>query len=354
MLDFIGDYRNPIVGICVLLFIIAFVAVFDSIKNKQRNRKRQELLSNLSKSFNSIDLNQGVQDFIKYSNNSTQTLILIAQTYAKAGDHEQAISIYKTLNECVKNADEKANILEFLGESYYKAGFIERSKVIFSEILHNYPHNIRVLEYYIRTCENLKQYDEALSALECLEELYNNFSVNNKNAQKIINMKNYFNVMQICNDHSISLIQQQEQLLSIYNRDASMHNVILRHFRLYNIGLFWQKILESNNVMQYLDMLWHFKKHEIPFDFISTHEDILEIYRAKGYINEYKNSSNFTLEVLQLLENYSSGIKGDIEFIYYCDLCGGNSPFYTYRCSICAELGTIKLNTKPVKFIAMQ
>lgn len=341
MIEILNSYRNPIFGILALLVIVVFVFFLDSLKRTRAHKRKQDLIDNLGKQFDSIGLQHNIDEFITHAKNATQTLIFIAQTYAKAGDYEQAIAIYKTINEKPLEIHEKLEILELLGDSYYKAGFLERCKNIFLEILRYYPHNTRILEYYMRTCENLKQYDEAIEAINSLEEIMSDNIDYKTFKQKIWHTKNYLKVMQLCSSYNIPLSYQQDRLLMLYEKDSTLRNIILRHFRLYNVGLFWQKILLLQDIMPYIDILWHFQKHEVPFEFISNRSDLTAIYRAKGFIDGYQKSDDFTLEVLQLLRLHSN-IKADVTFTYSCNSCNMQTPFYSYRCSACAEIATIK------------
>ncbi len=222
MIEILNAYRNPIFGILALLFMVAFVFFLDSLKRTRAHKRKQDLIDNLGKQFDSIGLQQNIDEFIAHAKNATQTLILIAQTYAKAGDYEQAIAIYKTLSEKPLEMHEKLEILELLGDSYYRAGFLERSKNIFLEILRYYPHNIRILEYYMRTCENLKHYDEAIEALNSLEEIVSANADSKSSMKKIWHTKNYLKVMQLCSSHHISLADQQEKLLMFYEKDPTL------------------------------------------------------------------------------------------------------------------------------------
>lgn len=349
MQNFIEIYRNPIFGILVLLVIIITIVIADSIRAKQMRKKKQDSLNNLSKNFENTTLNQNIGEIIANIKNATPTLMLIAETYSKIGDYEQAIAIYKTLNEYQNNTIEKINILESLGESYYKAGFLERSKTIFTEILRSYPHSFKILEYYMRTCENLRQYDEALESLECIDELCSSdLQISFYNRNKINRSRNYLKVMQISNNHKMPLLEQQEKLLEIYEKDSSLQGLILRHFKLCNTGLFWKKILEIKDIYPYIDILWYFQKHEIPFDYIDYHSQILDVYRARGFVADYRPIQHFALEALQLLHLHSN-MQGDLEFTYHCYACKGQSPFYSYRCASCAEIGVIELVVKPVQ-----
>lgn len=344
-LNIVDIYRNPIFGILALIVMILLIAFIDLMKKNHAKKRKKEALNNISKNFENINLNENIKNFIDYTDNPVPPLVLIADTYSKVGNNEQAIAIYRTLNDYIKNPKEKIQILESLGECYYKAGFLERSKEIFTEILRNYPHNVTILYNYMYNCENLKQYSEALEALKCIEELYEDNHIYEKNKNTIFHNKNYLKTMIIINNHKLKLVQQQEKLLEMYDLDSTLHGLILRHFRIYNVGLFWQKILEKKNIKPYIDVLWQFQKHEIPFEFIAKDSNLLNIYRAKGYIKEYVEIDDFALESLQLLNLYSH-IKGELEFVYKCNACGGNSPFYTYRCHICNEINTIKLQLK--------
>lgn len=341
MIEILNAYRNPVFGILSLLFIVAFVFFIDFLKRKYNDKRKQEFINKLEEKFDNLNAQHNIDKFIKHATNATQIIITIAQTYAKVGDYEQTIAICKILIEKSTKQYEKLEILELLGGTYNKAGLFEQAKNIFLEILHYYPHNIRILECYIVTCENLKHYTEALTALGCLEEIVYYNQTHNYNMQKIEHTKNYLKVIQLCSDYKVALKEQEKQLLAIYEKDSTLHKMILRHFSMYNIDLFWQKILEQNNIMPYVDILWNLKKHEVPFELIYTHKDLLAIYYAKGFINGYEKSDNFTLEVLQLL-NMHSHIKADITFTYRCNACNMQTPFYVYRCPVCTEVATIE------------
>lgn len=347
MQPFIETYRNPIFGILVLLLIILLIVFTDSFRTKQAKKKKKELLNNLGKNFENITLDRSIKEFVQHVKHAMPTLMTIAQTYSKAGNYEQAIAIYKILNEYQTDIATKTQILESLGESYYKAGFLERSKMIFTEILRNDAHNIQVLHFYLLTCENLKQYDEAIKALDCMEEIYLAHTTHSYNATKFHHIRNYLKVMQLSSDYRISLETQQEKLLEIYNEDESLRGLILRHFYIYSSNLFWECLLHIEDVLPYTDILWYIKEHEIPFNFLQYHVSILNVYRAKGYVKDYVAIDHFALEVLQVLRLYSH-IRGDLEFTYSCTSCGGKSPFYSYRCLICEEVNTINLSMRPI------
>lgn len=345
----ITDYRNPIFGILVLILIILFITCLDSIKKSHARKKRKEALNNISKNFENINLSQSLKSFIEYAENPLPTLSIIADTYTKSGDNEQAIAIWRALNEYARNPKEKIETLQALGECYYNAGFLERSKEIFLEILRNYPHNLKILQNYMHTCENLKQYNEALDALKCIESIYKQNDNLGYNVNIIFHTKNYLKTMNIITNHKMKLLEQQDKLLEIYKLDSTLHGIILRHFKIYNTGLFWQHILQKRNVSQYIDILWQFQKHEIPFEYIEPNHAISDVYRAKGYISKYAQIDNFALESLQLLNLYSH-IKGTLDFFYQCKICNASTPFYVYRCPHCSNIDSIILIFKPSEY----
>ena len=63
------------------------------------------------------------------------SIILLASTFLKQGNYNKAISVYLALLNVVENKVQKEELLELLGSTYFKGGFLQRSKDIFLKIL---------------------------------------------------------------------------------------------------------------------------------------------------------------------------------------------------------------------------
>ncbi len=348
MKEFIELYRNPVFGILVLIFMVGVIAAFDFMRARQKERMRKYSIIKLGRKFeNTEGMDNVMKDFINHIKDAYPTLLFIAQSYHQMGDYQKAITIYKTLNEQIDEQEKKLEILESLARTYYKAGLLQKSKKIFNEILAIYPHNTDVLEYYIYTSLSLKEYYDALNAILCIEELSIDSVLNRWSHEKIINTKDYINVMRIIDDYHISIYEKIQNLLNIYHSNDSIRWLILRYLRIHDLPTFWEKTMNIENPLLYLDIFWHIKKEDVDFDRINN-QHIIDIYSAKGFIESTHISEHFELGVLQTLTLHGIS-EVDLSFSYQCQSCNSITPFYSYRCESCLELGKSKLLSKIIE-----
>ncbi len=99
------------------------------------------------------------------------SIILLASTFLHKGDFNKAITVYLALLEHVTDRVKKEELLELLGTTYFKGGFLQRSKDIFLKILKFSPRNRQALTYLLLVYEKLKEYDKAKEVIESLDEL---------------------------------------------------------------------------------------------------------------------------------------------------------------------------------------
>lgn len=343
MRDIAFIYRDPLFGITILIAIIAIVALADYSRNRYRSKKRSQSLKNLAKSYEYAGLNEGVMEFLSLAHNPAPTLMFLAQIYAKSGDSEQAIKIYLSMLEKTSESKDKIPILEALGITYFNAGFLQRAKNIFLEVLKSYPRNSGVLSYLMRTYESMGEYKKALEVLDCLDEL--EFGSDSKN-NEITDNKNYLHLMMLINENFLSLSQKQNQIIALIQQAPSLQKMALHYLKTYNQSLFWEQIAFLKNARNFVDLLWEFPKEKIPFEILKDSQSVLDIYRAKGYVNDKKECDVFELEVLRILSLESLHFKGSIDFEYRCHNCKSIFPFDSYRCPTCSALGMMDLILK--------
>lgn len=342
MQNFIEIYRDPLFGIIVLVAIVGIVALADYSKARNKRKKQKQSLENLNKSFeNGREIVDGLSNFLQYAKNPFDTLMPIAKLYTQAGNYDQAINIYINLMDKLNNANDKILVLEALGVNYYKAGFLYRAKKIFQEVLKNYPNNPQILKYLMISCEDMGLYEEAIDALNCIEEIQNIDYDKDLDCNIDIN-KSYLEVMNIITNYQYSIVTQTQKLLQIYQRDESVHSLVLRHFRNFNLNAFWEQIVQKNDVSNYIDILWSFESNLVPYSMIKDNRSLMQIFCAKGYIDNSSPLNNFSLEIIRVLNKHSK-LKGKLKFSYRCMSCSGVLPFYSHRCPICSFVGENKL-----------
>lgn len=331
-------YRDPLFGIAILLGIIALVILGDYYRNYYRKKQRQKSLNTLVKSYEHNGLFDGISEFLKVSKDPIPTLVFLAKSYANGGDNQQAIKIYLTLIEQFDDMQKKIEILQELGILYLRAGFLQKAKEIFLEILNLNPRNLKILYKLIELYEILGDFQSAYDALECVEENIAEMTIEKKSKLKLA--QDYFLAQLLFNSREEN---REEKLCDLMHKQPLLQKLILSHFKLHNPKLFWEN-LPSSGWENYIDLLWDFSPEQIPLSIIK-HSPCIELYQAKGYYPA-KECSNFHLETLRLFTSYSMQ-KATLSFSYTCPHCKGEFPFDTFRCSSCGELGVLHLNLKP-------
>ena len=323
-------YKDPLFSIMIIVAIITLVAIADYTKNKYKQKIKKQNLIDFAKNFENYGTDEKISDLLDISKYPISTLTFIANIYVQNGNFEQAIKMYLTMLDKTQNLGEKIQVLELLGITYYKAGFMQRAKNIFIEILKNNPRNPQVLLLLVQTYEILGEYKNALGAVSCLEELN----------QKVDEIKQYIEILILINDSLMPLDKRESEILQINKTSKIAEKIILNYFKTYNIKRFWEIIIKSENIANYIDILWNIENP--PLDSIKNNKQILDVYRAKGIIDDNIQCNIFELESLRVINKYSNKIA-NLGFKYRCSSCQGIYPFEVFRCPNCTELGKINL-----------
>lgn len=335
-LDYI--YRDPLFGIAILIAIIASIILADYYRNLYKKKKKEKSLQSLIKSYEFNGFFDGIAEFLKVSKDPIPALLILAKSYVRSGDNQQAIKIYLTLIAQTEDPSQKIEILEELGGAYFQAGFLQKAKEIYFEILKNNPNNPKALFKVVQTHETLGEYQDAIEALECIREI----SISKQNF-KISLMNDYLQTQILIQDHQKTPEVKEKEFLQILYRQNQLRKLILGHFKLYYPKLFWDN-LPQQDWENYIDLLWGFSLEQIPHGIIAK-SPMIEVFQAKGYYPS-NACSNFALETMRLFSTYSSK-KANLTFSYQCKECLDEFPFDSFRCPSCAELGMMKLILRP-------
>ena len=110
--------------------------------------------------------------------------VVTAVTGTLSTKHAVGINVYLTLLEHVKDRVKKEELLELLGTTYFKGGFLQRSKDVFLRILKFSPRNDQALTYLLLIYEKLKDFKNAKEVTVSLEELEKRFQEAGQAEQK--------------------------------------------------------------------------------------------------------------------------------------------------------------------------
>lgn len=336
------SYTDPLVGIIIFVSIVALAAFIDYCRNRYKDRRKELSLKNLTKSYDFVGLTQGVEEFLAISNNPIPTLQFIANAYIQSGNTQEAIKIYLSILENLEHSKNstsaKIEILQNLGSTYYTAGFLQRAKHIFLEILKNYPRNPQVLIHLLKTYENLNEYQNAIDALECIEEIYDTSpsSRDEHFFHAIALNKAYLHTLLIINATDIPAADKIQKLCVLKNKEPKLEKIILAFLKNINQNIFWDEIAKTVHITKFVDVLWQFEHRDVPLNTI-TNKQILDVYRAKGFLQDDQSCDMFELENIRILKQYSN-LDVDLSFEYRCHGCKQIFPFENARCSHCGDL----------------
>ena len=138
-------FYDPLFGVILLISIILVIILADYGRNLLRAKQKKNNLKEFVQSYKEGSLSDEVAEFFALSKNPLSALLFLANTHNRAGDSNAAIKLYLGILKEVTNDADKMIILEELGETYFKAGFLERAKTIFLELLKAIPNGSKLI-----------------------------------------------------------------------------------------------------------------------------------------------------------------------------------------------------------------
>ena len=221
----------------------------------------------------------------------------------------------------------KKETMFLLGRTYFKAGFLERAKQIFLEILKNAPRTPQALRYLLLVYERMRDYKSALDVLEPLDEL----------KEDVISDKAYLKSLALLNDNKLDTEEKTTKLLEIYLQTHQLTYLVFEYLFRVNPKLAWENF-DSSQSDRLTDLLWALDSSHLDLDIISKNSYLRELYSARGDIDEAAGSSIFEFDILIGLKR--SSVNATLNFEYICNSCKQIYPFIFHRCSNCHSIDT--------------
>jgi lipopolysaccharide biosynthesis regulator YciM len=333
------EYRDPLFGFFTIFLIIFIASFLTYAYNIYRERKARKSYRNFLNKFELGELQE--EDYIHlYTtyNLPFDSIILLASSFIHKGEYNRAISVYISLLEHVKEPVKKEELLEHLGTTYFKSGFLQRSKNVFLKILQFSPRNKVALKHLFFIYEKLQDYKRCEDVLESLDEI--DFDTTKD--------RFYISILKILDDPMMSYNQKTNQLINLFNKNKVVERSVIEYLVKYNKDYLWENI-EKFDLIKVIDLMWYLDFNDIDFSKVEKNQFLSALYRAKGYIKGDEQSGIFELDVLISTKNSTLKVPLDLNFEFICKKCKKVHPIYNTRCPHCNSILTFKTRAKLAK-----
>jgi len=328
MNTFFIEYRDPLFSIIVFFAIIFMITFFSYWWSRYKRREDSKYLDKFLKQFRALPSKDELKVLISSGDLSEKSWLLLAHSYSKNGDYEKSIEIYNEILR-VGCSENKRETIFLLGKTYFKAGFLERSKQVFLSILQTNPRTPQALNYLLLVYEYMRDYKAALEVLEPLDELNKDIALDSV----------YLKMMALLNASNLTQEQKVEELLELYKQTHQLAHIVFEYLFRIDSKLAWENFDSSKSELL-SDILWSVEFKNLNLDIISQNGYLRELYTARGDVNLAESSSIFEFDVLIKLKGRASA---SLSFEYICDDCKVVYPFVFNRCSSCHAIDTARV-----------
>jgi len=334
MNNFFLEYRDPLFSV-IIFFVFIFIITFVSYWwGRYRASKDTKNIDRFLKQFHTPPSSDEIKILVKDGDLSEKSWMILANAYSENGEYEKSIEIYTELLK-LENKQNLKQLLFLMGSTYFKAGFLQRAKTVFLEILKNYPRTPEALQSLLLVYEQMRDYNSACDVLEPLDELEQDISAQSA----------YLEVMIVLNDSKLASSQKVEKLIEIYSRTKRNTHLIFEYLFKVDAKQAW-KNLDTEKCEELLDILWLVDTKDLDLDIIIKNNYLKELYTARGDLNLAKSSDIFEFDVLI---NLHSKASATLSFEYICDNCKQMSPFAFSRCSKCHDVDSSTIEISLVR-----
>ena len=330
-------YNDPLFSILLIIVISLVIAIATYGWGMYKQQKEQGKLLKFLDKFDSAECALDTAD-MPFEEHMFKPLTLLAKAFENSGEYHKSISIYLYL---IKNVNEdfgKLELMERLGNTYLHAGFLERAKTIYLEILRKRPRNKAVLYELGVVYEMMHNYEKAKEVIEPLELL----------GEDTHNLKKFLEFSQIAELKNITAQEKLERLKQILQEEPTLYRQVISTMLRLDTYVAWQTI-DMERSKEILDILWFLPNSQLDLDIIASNPKLSTLYYAKGYLQKPStNSGIFSLDMLAKARE--NGFEdADLLFSYLCKKCKQSFPVSFKRCPNCMAINSVEVEEQIAK-----
>jgi tetratricopeptide (TPR) repeat protein len=331
------SYRDPLFSILLIITLSLIIALVTYAWGIYQQQKDKSSLHKFLEKFESAECALDTST-MPFDEAMFKPLALLAKAFENSGEYHKAINIYLYLIKHTNNVVDKGDLMERLGQTYLRAGFLERARTIFSEILRKRPRNPHILYELGIVYEMMRQYDKAQEVIEPLQIL----------GEETDELEKFLRFEKISSDKSMLPEQKIDALALLLEEEPALYRPILSMLFRLDTRIAWAQI-DKKSLHTVLDILWFLPYSQLDLDIISKDERLSTIFYAKGYLEKPARESGI-FNVDMLAAGRISGFEeGDLLFSYLCKRCKQSFPVPFTRCPNCLAINTIEVEENIAK-----
>ena len=332
MENFLPAYNDPLFSILLIVAISLIIAVATYGWGLFKQQKEQESLLSFLDKFDSVECALDTND-MPFEAHLLKPLSLLAKAFENSGEYHKAISIYLYLIKSVNNDLGKLELMERLGNTYLHAGFLERSRSLYVEVLRKRPRNVTVLYELGVVYEMMHQYEKVREVIEPLELL----------GEDTYNLNRFLDLLLINSSKNISIEEKLEKLIQLLKNEPNLYRQIISVLLQLDTQVAWETI-DMDRIDDILDIFWFLPNSQVDLDIITSNNTLHTLYYAKGYLQKppKEKSGIFTLDMLATARK-GGFEEGELTFSYLCKKCKQSFPVSFKRCPNCMAINSVKV-----------
>ncbi|WP_373031982.1 hypothetical protein [Sulfurovum sp.] len=331
------SYNDPLFSIMLIVVISLIIALVTYGWGLHKQQKEEGNLLKFLEKFDSSECALETTD-MPFESNMFKPLSLLAKAFENTGEYHKSINIYIYLIKNISHAPGEIELMERLGNTYLHAGFLERSKSIYTEILRKKPRNVKVLYELGIVYEIMQKYDKAREVLGPLNML----------GEDTESLEKFLDFSELLANKNMSVQEKIDRLLVILKEEPGLYRQIAAALLKLDTKSAWE-IIDPERIKELLDVLWFLPNSQLDLDIIASNEKLRTLYYAKGYLQDPATHSGlFSLDMLATAKQ--SGFEdGDLIFSYLCQKCKQSFPVSFKRCPNCMAINSVKVEEKIAK-----
>jgi len=336
--NFLPGYNDPLFSILLIVVISLIIAVATYGWSVYKQQKEQGNLLKFLDKFDSAECALDTAD-MTFEPHLLKPLSLLAKAFENSGEYHKAVSIYLYLIKHISQEQGKLELMERLANTYLHAGFLERARSLYAEVLRKKPRNVTVLYELGVVYEMMHQYDKAKEVIEPLELL----------GENTYNLKKFLELSQITSSKSTSIEEKLKKLQKILKDEPSLYRQIISVLLQLDTQIAWENI-DMERIGDILDIFWFLPNSQVDLDIITSNNALHTLYYAKGYLQKApkEKSGIFSLDMLATARE-GGFEEGELLFSYLCKKCKQSFPVSFKRCPNCMAINSVEVEEQIAK-----